>query len=85
MKLKAKKEFEKIIDSTIGRVRKNGEIFEVSEDRAMVLLKANLVEIVEEPKKEVVEEKIAEKQEVAEEIVEKPQKTTKKSTKKAKK
>lgn len=85
MKLKAKQEFEKIIDSTIGRVRKNGEIFEVSEDRAMVLLKANLVEIVEEPKIEVVEEKIVEKQEIDEEIAEKPQKTTKKSTKKAKK
>lgn len=51
MKVKANKNFESIIDATIGRVRKNGEVWEVSEQRAKVLLEHNLVSVVEEEEK----------------------------------
>lgn len=43
MKVKANKEFEWILDSTVGRSRVNGEIFEVDEDRANVLIEKGLV------------------------------------------
>lgn len=49
MKVKAKKEFEYIIDSTIGRTRYSGEEWEATEERANVLLNAGLVTVVEEP------------------------------------
>ena len=59
MKLKALKSFETIIDATIGRKRIEGEIFEVDEDRAKVLLDHELVEVVieEKPKKETPKKK----------------------------
>lgn len=56
MKVKAKQEFELIIDATIGRTRKLGEEWEVSEERAKVLLEHNLVNVVEEPHAEEVAE-----------------------------
>ena len=56
MKVKAKQEFGLIIDATIGRTRNLGEEWEVSEERAKVLLNAGLVTVVE-PTIEVVEEK----------------------------
>lgn len=77
MKLKALQEFERIVDSTIGRTRKNGEIFEVSEERAKVLLNANLVEVVEE--------KIEKVEKVVKEEVKKIENKVKKAPKKAKK
>ena len=49
MKVKAKQEFGLIIDATIGRTRNLGEEWEVSEERAKVLLEHNLVTVVEEP------------------------------------
>lgn len=49
MKVRAKQEFELMIDATIGRTRKLGEEWEVSEERAKVLLEHNLVTVVEEP------------------------------------
>lgn len=48
MKVKAKQEFGLIIDATIGRPRNLGEEWEVSEERAKVLLEHNLVTVVEE-------------------------------------
>lgn len=58
MKVKANTKFESIIDKTIGRPRKNGEVFEVSEERAKLLMDHNLILIVEEePKEEIKEEK----------------------------
>ena len=49
MKVKAKQEFGLIIDATIGRTRNLGEEWEVTEERAKVLLNAGLVTVVEEP------------------------------------
>lgn len=46
MKVKANKNFENMIDKTVGRKRKEGEIFEVDEARANLLLKHNLVEFI---------------------------------------
>ena len=57
MKVKAKQEFGLIIDATIGRTRNLGEEWEVSEERAKVLLEHNLVTVVEEPHTEVAEVK----------------------------
>ena len=51
MKVKANQKFEWIVDSTIGRVRVNGEEFEVDEDRAKVLLDKGLIEPLEEKKR----------------------------------
>lgn len=48
MKVKAKKRFEYITDNTVNRKRKEGEIFEVDESRAKLLLDHNLIEIVSE-------------------------------------
>lgn len=48
MKVKAKKRFEYITDNTVNRKRKEGEIFEVDESRAKLLLDHNLIEIVRE-------------------------------------
>lgn len=56
MKVKAKQEFELIIDATIGRTRNLGEEWEVSEERAKVLLEHNLVTVVEEPHTEEIAE-----------------------------
>lgn len=53
MKVRANKNFESIIDATIGRVRKAGEEWEVNEQRAKLLLDHKLVSIVEEPKEQV--------------------------------
>ena len=75
MKVRAKQGFEFITDSTIGRVRKNGEIFEVDEDRAKLLLKHDLIEVIEEAKEE--EPKV--------EIKDQTPKKTKKKTKKQEK
>lgn len=47
MKVKAKQEFGLIIDATIGRTRNLGEEWEVTEERAKVLLNAGLVTVVE--------------------------------------
>lgn len=49
MKVRAKQEFGLIIDATIGRTRNLGEEWEVTEERAKVLLNAGLVTVVEEP------------------------------------
>lgn len=54
MKLKAKKSFERVMDATIGRFRKEGEEFFADEKRASVLLERGLVEIV--PEEEIKEE-----------------------------
>lgn len=51
MKVKAKKAFESITDLTVNRKRVYGEVFEVTEERAKVLLGRDLVEVVEEEKK----------------------------------
>lgn len=53
MKVKALKKFETIVDSTINRVRKDGEIFEADAQRVEQLLKAGVVEVLDktEPKK----------------------------------
>ncbi len=48
MKLKARAKFERVIDTRVGRVRRNGEVFEADEERANVLLKAGLVDVIEE-------------------------------------
>lgn len=50
MKVKALGKFEHVFDTTVSRTRKRGEIFDVSEERAKVLLMNSLVVIVEEPK-----------------------------------
>ena len=60
MKVKALKKFETIKDKTINRVRKEGEVFEVDEKRAELLLKNELIEIINEIKEEV-EEAVEEK------------------------
>lgn len=70
MKVKANKSFERITDLTIGRPRKDGEIFEVDESRAKVLLDRNLVSVVEE--KEEVKEKAKEDKKTAKKPVKKP-------------
>ena len=62
MKLQARHSFEHVIDTTVGRIRKAGEVFEADEARAKVLLEHNLVyvlpeEVKEEPKEEIKEEK----------------------------
>lgn len=48
MKLRAKQKFEFVTDLIVKRPRKNGEVFEASEERAKALLENNLVEIVDE-------------------------------------
>lgn len=50
IKVKALKNFEKVIDNTIGRPRKEGETWEVSEDRLKTIQKFTLplVEVVED-------------------------------------
>lgn len=50
MKVKALKKFERICDSSVNRVRKDGEIFEVDKDRAELLLSKGLVEVLEKEK-----------------------------------
>jgi len=62
MKVKALKSFENVVDTQVGRVRKENETFEVSDDRARILLDHKLVIVVEElnahvnnPKEPVVE------------------------------
>lgn len=55
MKVQAKIHFERVTDVTVGRPRKAGEIFEVSEERAKVLLEHNLVSVL--PEEENTEEK----------------------------
>lgn len=81
MKVKALKKFESVVDSTINRVRKTGEEFEADAERVEVLLKNNLVEVLDkaEPKKAKVEEP-----EIKTAVVEeaKVKKAIKKSTKK---
>lgn len=72
MKLKAKAKFENVIDTRVGRTRKAGEIFEADDERAKVLLNANLVYVVEE-KEEVKEIPVAE-----EKPVKKPKNASKK-------
>lgn len=57
MKVQAKIHFERVTDVTVGRPRKAGEIFEVSEERAKVLLEHNLVSVLPEEKEEITEEK----------------------------
>ena len=54
MKVKALKKFETIVDSTVNRVRKDGEIFEADAKRVEQLLKAGVVEVLDktEPKAE---------------------------------
>lgn len=52
MKVQATKKFESIIDATIGRKRPAGEVFEVNEQRAQLLLSRGLVIAVDEPKEE---------------------------------
>lgn len=71
MKVKANVNFERVKDMTVGRTRKNGEIFEVDKARAELLFKHNLISIVEEDIKQepVIEE-------------EKPRKVRKPRTKK---
>lgn len=51
MKVKAKKAFESITDLTVNRKRVYGEVFEVTEERAKVLLDRDLVEVIEEEEK----------------------------------
>ena len=77
MKLRALKSFEKIIDGSIGRPRKNGEIFEVDQKRAELLLSHKLVEIVPELK--------AEEPPVTPMVEEKQEEPKKKRTRKTKK
>lgn len=81
MKVKALKKFESVVDSTVNRVRKAGEEFEVDEKRVEVLLKANLIEVLE--KAETKKAK-AEEPEIKTAVVEEPKvkKAIKKSTKK---
>ena len=55
MKVIARHEFENIIDATINRPRRAGEVFEVDAARANLLLEHHLVEVLpEEIKGEVV-------------------------------
>ena len=77
MKVQARHEFENITDITVNRPRKAGEIFEVDEERAKLLLDHHLIEILpqEEPKAEPKVEEI--KEEVKEEV-KKPRKSKKK-------
>lgn len=56
MKLVALKKFETINDKTINRPRKEGEIFEVDEARAKLLISNAVAKIYEEPEQEVKEE-----------------------------
>lgn len=81
MKVKALKKFEGVVDSTIGRVRKVGEVFEADAERVELLLKNNLIEVLDkaEPKKAKVEEP-----EIKTAVIEEPKvkKAVKKSTKK---
>jgi hypothetical protein len=73
MKVQARHEFENITDITVNRPRKAGEIFEVDEKRAKLLLDHHLIEILpqEEPKVEEIKEEIKEE-------VKKPRKSKKK-------
>ena len=48
MKVIARHEFEGIIDATIGRARKAGEVFEVDAARANLLLEHHLIEVIPE-------------------------------------
>lgn len=48
MKVIARHEFESIIDATIGRARKAGEVFEVGAARANLLLEHHLIEVIPE-------------------------------------
>lgn len=61
MKVKALKKFETIVDSTVNRVRKDGEIFEADAKRVEQLLKAGVIEVLDkaEPKAEEPEIKTA--------------------------
>lgn len=81
MKVKALKKFESVVDSTVNRVRKAGEEFEVDAERVELLLKNNLVEVLDkaEPKKAKAEEP-----EIKTAVIEEPKvkKAVKKSTKK---
>lgn len=52
MKVKALNRFEHILDSTIGRTRHRGEIFDVDPERAKLLMANNLVVEIEDPAKE---------------------------------
>lgn len=51
MRVKARDSFQFVIDATIGRKRLPGEEWEVSEERAQLLLSRGLVRVVEEKKK----------------------------------
>lgn len=55
MKVRATKQFESIIDGAIGRPRKEGEEWEVDQERAFHLVEHGVAVIVEE-KAEVIEE-----------------------------
>lgn len=56
MKVQAKHQFEHVIDTTVHRTRKAGEIFEVSEERGKLLLEHNLVNVLPEEKEEEIKE-----------------------------
>lgn len=60
MKLQAKHSFENVIDTTVGRTRRAGEVFEADEARAKVLLEHNLVYVLPEEKVEEIKEEIKE-------------------------
>jgi len=57
MKAKATKHFEHYTDKTVGRVRREGEIFEVDEGRAELLERMGLIEIVERIRTESLEKR----------------------------
>ena len=57
MKVKAKRRFEYVIDTTVNRIRREGEIFDVNDERAKLLLKHHLIEILPEEIAERVIEK----------------------------
>lgn len=81
MKVKALKKFERVCDSSVNRVRKDGEIFEVDKERADLLVSKGLVEVLEKQ----VKKEVAEEPQVENAMVEEPKevkKAVRKSTKK---
>lgn len=71
MKVRAKETFGHVLDLTVNRARLEGEVFEVGEERADLLLSMDLVDVIVEDKEKL------EKMKVVAEIIEKPKRKKK--------
>lgn len=78
MKVKALKKFETIVDSTINRVRKDGEIFEADAKRVEQLLKAGVVEVLDKAEHKAEEPEVHTEMQEPKEVKKAVRKTTKK-------